>query len=73
MDLIDRSTHQPRIMGDKSYLLGINNTVSIIPGRPSTHDAIHADLPCLEAEDAGQSLTPAARPADQHALPIASA
>jgi uncharacterized protein (DUF433 family) len=63
MELLERITHQPGIMGGKACVRGMRVTVGMIVGQMAaglSMDDILADYPCLEREDISQALRYAA-------------
>ncbi len=63
MEILDRITHDPRVMGGKPTIRGMRVTVGTIVGLIGcghSIDAVLADYPYLEREDILQALRYAA-------------
>lgn len=76
MNLLDRITHKPDVMGGKASIRGMRVTVGMIVGQIAAGhsiDQVLADFPYLEREDIVQALRYAAWRADEREIPLADA
>lgn len=76
MEMLERITQNPEVMGGKPCIRGMRVTVGMIVGQVSagqTMDQVLADYPYLEREDILQALRYAAWRAEEREITLASA
>ena len=76
MEMLDRITQNPEVMGGKPCIRGMRVTVGMIVGQVGAGrslDQLLADYPYLEREDILQALRYAAWRAEEREITLASA
>ncbi len=74
MDILDRITQNPAVMGGKPCVRGLRVTVGMIVGQigaGTSIEALLAEYPYLEREDVMQALRYAAWRAEEREVPLA--